>query len=175
MADAASQLRTVGRLGAVYGVHGWVRVQSFTDPPEQLFDYRDWWLKTRHGVKAVEILEFKPHSDGWVAKIKGYDDRELAKTLANVEIAVDVSEFPELEQGDYYWYQLEGLSVTSHYEGKITPLGKVRRMMETGANDVLVVVDQNNRERLVPYLPDQVVKKVDLEAGDILVEWDPEF
>lgn len=175
-----SQLSTVGRIGTVYGVHGWVRVHSFTSPPENILDYQPWWLKTSHGVKQTEIVDSKFHGKGLVVLLAGIEDREAAKALAQTEIAVDADDFPLLAVGEYYWHQLEGLQVVSHYDGQQTQLGKVKRLLETGANDVLVVqgvkgTDIDNRERLIPYLPDQVVKSVDIEQQVITVDWDPEF
>lgn len=176
----ADSLTTVGRIGSVYGVQGWVRIQSFTSPPDNLLGYQPWWLKTRHGVKPVELEDSKPHGAGLIAKLAGIDDRESAKLLARVDIAVEASQFPALEPGDYYWHQLQGLQVVTCYQGQTRVLGEVKRLLETGANDVLVVqgdgtTSLDTRERLIPYLPGQVVKSVDLQQQTISVDWDPAF
>ena len=88
-------------------------------------------------------------------------------------------QLPELAPGEYYWHQLQGLRVISDYEGNHFRLGVVERLLETGANDVLVVRGGSDsidrRERLIPYVPGQYVKAVDLAAGEMRVEWDPEF
>lgn len=173
------QLITVGRIGAVHGVRGWVRIQSFTAPPEKIFEYQPWWLQTAQGHEPVEVAATAIHGQQLLVQLAGIDDREQAKGYARVEIAVDAESFPELEAGNFYWHQLEGLRVISEYEGKRHVLGRVTRLMETGANDVLVVRgDQDSidrRERLLPYLPEQTVKHVDLAQGEMLVDWDPDF
>ncbi len=178
-ANKRSNLIDVGRITTVFGVKGWLKIHSETQPMENIFSYNPWWLKTRHGVKAVEVEEFRPHGKGLVALLKGIDDRDMAQELCQVTIAVERAQLPELDAGEYYWHQLEGLVVISEFEGQITRLGLVERILETGANDVLVVkgdadsVDLN--ERLVPYIPGQFVKTVDLEAGEMRVDWDPAF
>lgn len=173
------QLIPVGRIGAVHGVRGWVRIQSFTAPPEKIFDYQPWWLKTSQGYEPIEVLDSAVHGQKLVVRLAGVDERELAKTYAQMDIAVDAGAFPELEAGEYYWHQLEGLRVISDYQGKRYDLGRIDRLMETGANDVLVVrggTDSVDRgERLLPYLPGQTVKHIDLAQGEMIVDWDPEF
>lgn len=175
-----SNLVDIGRITTVFGVKGWLKVHSNTEPPEKILDYSPWWLKTRHGVKKVEIEEGRPHgNDAFVVHIKGVDDRDLARDYCQIDIAVERSQMEELPDGEFYWYELEGLAVVSEFDGQLLRFGTVDRLLETGANDVLAVkpdadsIDQ--RERLIPYLPGQFVKHVDLEAGSITVAWDPEF
>lgn len=179
MTAKRSNLITVGRLTGVFGIKGWLKVKSFTSPEENLVEYSPWWLKTRHGVKAVEIDQYQRHSSGLVVHIKGVDDRDLAAQYALVDVAVERSQLPDLEDGEFYWHQLVGLQVVSVFDGTETVLGEVSKLLETGANDVLVVqatdASVDDRERLIPYVPGQFVRKVDLGAGLIQVDWDPEF
>ena len=179
MATGSSNLVSVGRITSVFGVQGWVKIHSFTEPGDNLFEYAPWWLKTAHGVKQVEIDAYRPHGKGFVAHVKGVDDREQAALITAVDIAVERSELPALEQGEYYWHQLEGLAVFTRVAGNVQRLGCVAKLMETGANDVLVVAPDrdsiDDRERLIPYVPEQFVLAIDLEAGSLEVDWDPEF
>lgn len=175
----SSGLVDVGQITAVHGVSGWVKVRSATEPQENILNYRPWWLKTRHGVRAVEVDDGRLHGNGLIAHIVGVDDRDRAGEYCNVNIAVQRDQLPELAPGEYYWHQLQGLRVISDYEGNHFRLGVVERLLETGANDVLVVRGGSDsidrRERLIPYVPGQYVKAVDLAAGEMRVEWDPEF
>lgn len=177
--SAESNLVNVGRITAVYGVKGWVKVHSYTDPQENLFEYHPWFLKTKHGVKKIEIDEARPHGDSFVVHLVGVDDRDLAAKYTAADIAVERELLPELDDGEYYWSQLEGLVVFTRFGGERKRFGLISKIMETGANDVLVVtadaesIDQ--RERLIPYVPEQFVIAVDLVAGEMLVDWDPEF
>ncbi|MFL0809697.1 MAG: ribosome maturation factor RimM [Agarilytica sp.] len=179
MAEKRSKLIDLGQLGAPFGVKGWIKVSSGTEPKENILSYTSWWLKTRHGVKAVEIEEAKVRSDDIVVKLKGVEDRDQAAQLAKVKVAVEREQLPELEDGEFYWHQLVGMQVISEFEGQSIPFGKVKQLIETGANDVLVIqADETSideQERLVPYVPGQYVKNVDVENGQITVEWDPEF
>lgn len=174
-----SSLVNVGRLTAVYGIKGWLKVHSYTEPAENLFEYQPWLLKTPHGIKQVEIDEVRPHGDAFVVHLVGVDDRDQAAAYTAVDIAVNRDQLPELDAGEYYWSQLEGLRVITVFQGIEKDLGKVSKLFETGANDVLVVqgddssIDQ--KERLIPYVPDQFVLVIDLDKGEIRVDWDPEF
>lgn len=166
----------LGKITAVYGVKGWVKIYSFTDPMENIFTYQPWQLKVGDTFKTLKVETGKVHGKGLVAKLVGVDDRNVAQGFCGYEIVVDSSQLPELEEGEYYWNQLKNLLV---YTESDQLLGKVSHLIETGANDVLVVkatkdsIDQ--QERLLPYLPDQVIKKIDLETGTMRVDWDPEF
>lgn len=175
----SSNLVTVGEIAGAYGIKGWVKVKSFTQPEENILNYSPWWLKTRHGVKRVEVDTSMHRPQGVVAHIVDLDDRDQAAALLGVKIAIECDQLPALEQGDYYWHQLIGLTVVSEYEGNTTALGRVASLLETGANDVLVVKGDGDsldtRERLVPYLPGSVVRSIDLEQGLITVDWDPDF
>ncbi|MGO1232811.1 MAG: ribosome maturation factor RimM [Marinobacter sp.] len=171
-----SQETVIGQVTSVFGVKGWLKVFSFTDPREGILDYRDWTLLLDGKRIPVKLEEGRRQGQGIVVRLKGIDDRDLANRYCGAEIRVATAELPELPEGEFYWHQLEGLDVVT-VEGEC--LGKVHHLMETGSNDVLVVrataasIDQ--RERLIPYLPDQVLKEVDLGASRMMVDWDPEF
>jgi 16S rRNA processing protein RimM len=179
MTHNRSNLIDVGRITSVFGIKGWVKIHSDTEPPENIASYSPWWVKTRHGVKAMEVDEFQPHGKGFIAHIKGIDDRTLAETLAKANISVERDQLPALDADEYYWHQLENLQVITVFDGAEAVLGRVSHLLETGANDVIVVKADadsvDDRERLVPYVPEQFIKKIDLDAGKIWVDWDPAF
>jgi 16S rRNA processing protein RimM len=161
----------LGKVVGVFGVRGWLKLQSHTEPRSALFDYRPWTLRHRGVERSVEKIEGREQGRGLVASFPGIDTREAAETLIGAEIWVDRAQLPKPRRGEYYWVDLETLAVQT-VDG--VALGRVSHLFATGANDVLVAVD-GERERLIPFLPDDVVKKVDLEAGLIVVDWDPEF
>ena len=171
------RIEVVGKLGSTYGIRGWLRIYSSTEQAESIFDYQPWFLKIKGGWQPTELENWRHHNHEIIVKLKGVDDREAAQTLANVEIGVDLSVFPELEEGDYYWHDLIGCSVVN-LEGYT--MGTVTEMMETGSNDVLVVKANTKdafgkQERLIPFLYEQVVKRVDLTTKTIEVDWDAGF
>jgi len=178
-----ADLIPVGKIVSVYGVKGWVKVYSYTDPKENLFDYGPYWLAGREGQEkdllSIEIDEGRAQGEGLVAHLKGVDDRDEARVFCQREILVAKTALPRLPQGEYYWSDLLGLKVYSSWEGKRSLLGTVKQMLETGANDVMVVkpcegsVDQ--RERLLPFIPHQYQTEIDLQAGCLSLEWDPDF
>ncbi|AWF83482.1 ribosome maturation factor RimM [Microbulbifer sp. EKSA008] len=172
----SEELVTVGRVTTVYGVRGWVKVHSYTEPMDNILQFPNWRLQGPKGWEALEIDAGKRHGKGLIVHVKGIDDRDLAARLCQRDIAVARELMPELEHGEYYWHQLEGLKVVSHFDGEDHDFGTVARMMETGANDVMVVRGgADKRERLIPYLPDQFITNIDLEVGVITVDWDPAF
>ena len=160
----------VGRISGVFGVKGWVKVYSYTDPRDNIVNYPRWYLKRGGQWQPVELEAGRKHGKAVVAKLEGVDDREAALALRDVDIAIDRAQLEKLGPEEYYWADLIGLRVVT-LEG--VELGRVERLMETGANDVLVV--EGDRERLIPYIRDQVIASIDLEAGEIRVDWDPEF
>jgi len=185
MSDDLAKLQVVAKITAVYGVKGWVKIHSYTDPIENFMDFSDCYLDRGDQWQPIEFESVKRHGKGLVALIEGVDDRELARTYCQHDIAVSSDAFPRLSGDEYYWHQLPGLAVYCAGEnGTQLLLGRVDHVMATGANDVLVVRPTrgdsgagsiDDSERLIPWIKDQVIQKVDLEAGRIQVDWDPEF
>ena len=160
----------IGRIGAPYGVRGWVRVHSDTQPADNILDYGHWLLETAKGWQQQVLEKVKPHGNSFVAKFQGVDDRDQAALITNSKIAVHRDALPELEQGEHYWTDLLGLEVITD-EG--IRLGVITDFFETGANDVLVV--KGEKEHLVPYVPDEYVLAVDREQKTMTVRWDLEL
>ena len=109
----AEDLVVLGKIVSVFGIKGEVKVYSFTEPLDNLLDYRRWTLRRDGESKQVEVVSGRLHGKVLTAKLKGLDDREVARTYAGYEICVPRSLLPTLDQGEYYWYQLEGLKVSS--------------------------------------------------------------
>lgn len=157
----------LGRVAGLYGVRGWVKVHSYTDPRDGILDYADVLLRIEGEWRPVQIEEGRPHGKTVVVKISDVDDRDRAAELIGAEIGVPRGAMPEPDAGHYYWVDLIGLRV-EHRDG--TQLGVVDSLLETGANDVLVV--KGEREILIPFVPQQVVLDVDRAAGVIHVDWE---
>lgn len=160
----------LGRIVGVFGVDGWVKLHSFTEPRENIFRYRPWTLRGPGGETQEERPQGRAQGKGVVARLSGVADRDAAAALVGTEIWVPRATLPKPRAGEYYWADLEGLAVRT-VEG--TSLGHVSHLFATGANDVMVV--QGERERLIPFVPGLQVVKVDLDAGLIEVDWDPAF
>ncbi len=167
--DALAERRVpIGRISGVFGVHGWLRVHSATAPPARILEYQPWLIGGEGRWDAFEVRRGHPHGGGFVAKLEGLDDRETARRFVGADIAVHRFQLPEPEADEYYWCDLIGLTVRDKVG---TSLGRVQRLMETGAHDVMVV-EEGARQVLVPFVPGQTVCGVDLEAGRIEVDWD---
>ncbi len=168
----------VGQFGSVYGVRGWLRVHSYTENPESIFGYLPWFLKNRsEGWRQVQLVEWKRHAGGFICKLEGFDQREDAQTLTNSAIFIDESVLPELPEGEFYINSIIGMKVINQdgYD-----LGIIDDIMETGANDVLVVKANENdaygkKERLLPLVFESTIVSVDEESKQVSVIWDPDF
>lgn len=172
--DSDTEYVIVGKITGPYGIRGWVRVYSFTDPVSNILNYKPWYIKraeqSNSDWKKVDLIEGKPHGKGIVVNLETVSDRNQAELMHGYDIAVLKSQIPEAEEGEYYWRDLIGLRVLTLDD---VDLGKVDSLMETGANDVLVV--KGDRERLIPFVMDEHIKQIDLDAGVVRVDWDPDF
>lgn len=159
----------MGRIVAPYGVRGWLKVVPQTEQPGTLLLYRTWWLEQDGAWRAYRLLQGREHGRGVVAQLEGIDDRNDAALLRNRPIAVPRADLPPAPEGEFYWDDLIGLAVVNA-EGEA--LGRVEEIFATGANDVLVV--RGERERLIPFV-ETVVQAVDLEGGELKVDWGADY
>lgn len=169
----------IGEITGLSGVKGWVKVFSHTEPRLNIIKYDPWLISLKDNWKSIKVLNGRSQGKTIVAQIEGVSNREQAQTLVGSKIAINTSQLKPLSTNDYYWRDLEGLDVI---DTKGQFLGKVSHLIETGANDVLVVAlppekvkDQKVKEMMIPYLMDKVVKRVDLEAKQLEVDWDDEY
>ena len=169
MPDQDGKPLLLGQINGVFGVKGWVKVFDYSRDRGGILDYPRWLLDQEGGWKEVAVLTGQRHGKGVIAHLENCTGRDEAMTLVGMKIAVWSSWLPPASEGEFYWYQLRGLTVIN-LEGEV--LGKVDHLMETGANDVLVV--KSDRDRLIPYVPN-TVHEVDLEHCRILVDWDTQF
>lgn len=161
---------TLGTVGATWGLQGWVKVWSATSPAERLLEYPEFngCLPRWHGSLRVE--QAKPQGRFLAFKFHDFDSPEAVQRLNGAELQIPRSALPPVEEGEYYWHDLMGLEVIT-LEG--VNLGPIVEMLETGANDVMVV--QGDRRRWLPFVIPSVVLEVDLVKRICRVDWDPEF
>ncbi len=158
----------LGRVSAPFGVQGWVKVQSYTEPPEGIAGYGTWELALGAELRPMAVLEWKRAGRGVAVRLAGVDTVEAARSLAGAEVRVERAALPSTRPGEYYWHDLLGLAgVTPAGES----LGRVSEVLDLPAHPVLVL--SGERERLVPLVPDRVVD-VDMEAGRITLDWHPD-
>jgi 16S rRNA processing protein RimM len=160
----------VGKISGVFGIKGWVKVFSFTDPRENILTYSPWLLKKNDETKTVSIVDGQLQGKTIVAQLTGIDDRNQAESLMGWDVFIIRDQLPKAAKDEYYWSELIGLNVETIDN---VHLGLVDSLLETGANDVLIV--QGDKERVIPFLQGQTIISVDLDAGKMIVDWDPEF
>ncbi|SPT68602.1 Ribosome maturation factor rimM [Anaerobiospirillum thomasii] len=170
--------RSMGRLGSTFGIKGYLKVQSFTEQPENLFDYSPWYISRRgDDWREVQVEAFKPHGDTFIVKLHGVDVREEAALLTGMDIGIRRSSLPPASDGEFYLCDLEGCTVIGIND---VCLGTVSRVMDQGAAPLLVVSPSDRtkgdrKERLIPFVKGPIVTDVDLESGIIRVEWGEDY
>lgn len=168
--DAGAEWVVLGRISGLYGIRGWVRVYSHTSPRKNILSYSPWYLHRAGRWERFELKAGRVQGKGIVAQLEGCTDRDQAAELLQADIAVRREQLPKPGPDEFYWADLEGLEVQT--TAGVT-LGVVDRLFETGANDVVVV--KGEREVLIPFLQPDVIRSIDLEAGLMVVDWDPDF
>ena len=163
-----ANLIDMGYIANAFGIQGWVKIKTATEYSDSSDEYTQVYLKLKDGTILSKKIEKSFARDGvFHAKLAGVDDRDAAFALKGTIVAVDREEFPDLDEDEFYWADLIGLEVINTVGER---LGKVAGLIETGANDVLRVVGDDEVERLLPFVA-AVVLAVEKEAGLIRVEW----
>lgn len=159
----------MGRVAAPFGIKGWIKVQPYSEDPGALMDFESWRVGCGEQQVHYSVEAIQDHGKALVAKLAGIDDRDAAYALRGQEISVAKSELPPPEENEFYWSDLIGLTAINR-EG--VELGKVDSLMESGANDLLVV--KGTREHLIPFVA-AFVGAVDLSGGTIEVDWGEDY
>ena len=168
MAQTEAKPVILGRISGLFGVRGWVRIHSYTDPREAILEYANWLIEIAGQWRPVAVAEGTPHGKTVVVRLDGIEDRDAAAELMGCSIGVERSKLPAPGKGEYYWSDLEGLAVEQD-NGEM--IGTVAYLIETGANDVLVV-RKEAQEVLIPFVTGEVISDVDLANGVIRVNWE---
>ena len=160
----------IGQCCGIHGVRGWVKIFSYSRPREQIFSYKSWLIKLGSEWQEYKVVQTNSQGKNLIARLDGIEDREKARIFVGSDIAILREQLPQLPAGEYYLRDLISLQVVDLAGNS---LGIVVDIKETGANDVLVV--QGDQELLIPLLIDRVVKRIDKQQGQILLDWDPEY
>jgi 16S rRNA processing protein RimM len=162
----------IGKIVGLFGVKGWIKIRSYTDPREQIAQYRPWRLAVEGEWRSFDVEALQPQGKSLIARLAGIADRDEAMRLMNSDIVIDRSQLPALKENEFYWRDLAGLKV---FNLSGVELGTVESLFETGANDVLVVRKEGSPEILIPFVMDRVIHYVDTESGVIRVDWEADF
>lgn len=178
-------LITLGKVQGIFGLNGALKIYSWTSPKENIFKYKSWQLdfseaknsaESNQTPKQYKLCEGRQHKKGLIAFLEGISTATDAQQMIGAYIKILKSELPILAENEYYWSDLIGLKVFN-LDGYL--LGKVKELIETGANDCLIVAPCSNsfdvKERVLPYLSPEFIKKIDLDAGSIEIDWDKDF
>ena len=159
----------MGRVSAPHGIKGWIKVQPFTQEIDGLLAYPDWWFARDGEWRQFRVAESAVHGAMVLARLEGCTDREAAAALKGDEVAVPRRLLPENRAGEYYWSDLLGMEVLNRHGER---LGRVAKVLETGANNVLVL--EGEKERLLPFV-DSVILSVDVAGRRLSVDWELDY
>jgi len=159
----------IGHISGVHGVKGWVKCYSNTSPRENIVNYSPWLLELDAEFKPLDI-KGKCQGKNVIAQLDGINDRTSAEQLIGTKLYIQAGQLQKLSEGEYYWNDLRGLQVINQV-GEI--LGNIDSIMETGANDVMIV--QGDRKRLIPFVMNEIVKEVNLDTGVLVVDWQLDY
>ena len=159
----------MGRILAPFGVKGWVKVQPNTAATRNLLAYQTWWVGREGDWREIAVAEARVQGRAVVARLESCDDRDAAAAFRGKSVAVPRAALPRAQSGEYYWADLIGLAVVN---GDAQAFGRITGVLQTGANDVLVVAGE--RERLIPFIA-EVIREVDVAAGVVRVDWGADY
>ncbi|UDG81286.1 Ribosome maturation factor RimM [Candidatus Profftia lariciata] len=167
----------LGKIGSAYGLYGWLKIFSSTENTKKIFEYQPWFIHNNNQWWHINLENWKGYKKDLIIKIKGINDRNTANRLTNLEIVIEYSQLPKLQNGDYYWRDIincQIININGYY------LGQIVNIIETGSNDVIVVQENkrdkcNIKKHLIPFLDGKVIKNVNLKNKIITVDWCPLF
>ena len=175
-ASQKTDLVQVGTVTGALGIKGWIKIFSYTDPAAGIVEYQPWVMTRGESQQLAEIEQVNCQGKKIQVRLTGCDTRNQAEALAGMDIWVDRQAFSALDKGEYYWFELKGLVVVNDLDER---LGIMDSMLETGANDVLVVAPDDTsidqQTRLIPFVQSEVVTKIDLKAGMNRVKWPRDY
>ena len=158
----------IGKVTGVHGIKGWLKIQSFSSPPENILNYPSWIIANQ-GLEDFYLIEQgKKLNNKIIVKLEKIDDRTTAEFLINSKIQILRSDLPKLTNESYYWSDLEGLNVLNSEDNMI---GKIESLIETGANDVMVISGSKNKRVLIPFVMHEIIKEVNVELNYIKIDW----
>jgi len=158
----------LGKITGVHGIKGWLKIQSFSSPPENILNYPSWIITNKGEEDFYSIEQGRKQNNKIVVKLEKIDDRNTAESLINSKIQILRSDLPKLSNDNYYWSDLVGLSVLNSEE---TVIGKIESLIETGANDVMVIITLKDERILIPFVMHEIIKEVNVELSYIKIDW----
>lgn len=160
-----TDLICVGAISGSFGVHGEVRLKSFTADPLALADYAP--LSTEDGTRAFDVTITREIKQGFAARLSGVLTKEQADALKGMRLYAPRDRLPSLPDDEFYHADLIGLGV---FDTGGVQLGTVKAVHNHGASDLLeVALPETARTALLPFTQ-AVVPTVDLASGRIVVD-----
>jgi 16S rRNA processing protein RimM len=153
----------IGKFRKPHGIQGEIRMTVITDVPELIQPGTKIFVGEKHHPYTIKGIRW--HGGDMLVALEELPDRSAVEIFRNVMVYIKGVDFPEPKEGEYYLHQLVGLAVITDQN---QVLGKVKEVLITGANDVLLVEPESGRDILLPVI-DQVVLEINRDAGHIIV------
>jgi len=171
--DANDEFVLLGKISGVFGVKGWMKIFSFTEPRKNILSYSPIYMSRKGEWIEMEVSGGRVQGKGVVLGLANVTDPDQVLPLIGSELAIKRSQLKPAAKDEFYWSQLIGLTVINMND---EVLGKVDSLLETGAHDVLLVKDKERKtEQLIPYVMEEVIQLVDLDEALIRVDWELDY
>jgi len=171
--ETSDEFVTVGKISGVFGVKGWMKIFSFTEPRGNILSYSPIYMSRKGEWVEMEVSGGRTQGKGVVMGLVNVTDPDQVLPLIGSELAIKSSQLKPTTKDEYYWSQLIGLTVVNMSD---ETLGQVDSLLETGAHDVLLVKNKETKtEQLIPYVMEEVIQLIDLDKGIIQVDWELDY
>lgn len=171
--DTSEEFIPVGKISGAFGVKGWVKVFSFTDPRKNILSYSPLYISRKGEWIEMKVSGGRVQGKGIVMGLVDITDPDQVLPLIGSELAITKKQLKPTAKDEFYWSELIGLTVVNMQDEL---LGQVENLFETGANDVLLVQDKEHKvERLIPFVMGEIVELVDLDNRTIRVDWELDY
>ena len=172
-ATASKEFIPVGKIAGVFGIKGWMKVFSYTDPRKNILSYTPLYLSVKGQWVEAKVSNGRVQGKGIVIALENVTDPEQVLPLIGTALAIKKEQLKPTRSDEFYWSELTGLKVIN-LDGHV--FGQVDSLVETGAHDVLVVKNEDQKtECLIPFVLEEIIQNVDLDNGIIEVDWEVDY
>ena len=164
--ELSDELVMIGEIVKPHGIHGEIKVYSYSGRPENFRHYKEIMLQEPAGSRKrlYKVLKSREQGKMAILQLEGVVSREAAENLPGRRVWLRKADFPQLDADEYYWHQLKGLAVISE-SGRL--LGEVSKLFSTPAHDIMIVTGTGH-EYMIPVKGD-IIKKIDEQEGIITI------
>lgn len=161
----------MGKIGKTYGILGWMKIFSFTENQEKIFDYKPWFILKEKKMEKIQPKAWKNYKNNFIFCVKNISDPSEAKKLTNLNIFINRNILPKLPHDEYYWNDIISCNV---FDTQKKYLGKVINLIRTQYNDIIVIEHLSKKKYkkiIIPFIDQKIIQNVNIKKKTIIVNW----